>query len=303
MHFGAKILYGLMRALSALPLSFHYKCFGFLTWLMRDVMRYRRDLVMVNLSRSFPELKYKELKPIMKRFYQHFGDIFAEAVWFGGCKNPERLKKAHLVEFTNSEIVEKAFDECPGVVILDSHAGNWELLGGYECYDYKNSTIDRIGHDNIVVVYKALTSKMWDDVMRLNRCAPVMKEGFNGYISSTEILRYAIKNKDSKKVYVFPTDQCPYKNSTADDSVMFMNQKTKTMLGGASIAHKFGFAVFYMNMVQTSRGHNEWSFTEICRDASTMTPHDIMQEFYKLLEQDIKKVPWNYLWTHNRWKK
>ena len=47
----------LVRALGALPLGFHYACSGFFTWILKDVMRYRRDVVMTNLSRSFPEKK------------------------------------------------------------------------------------------------------------------------------------------------------------------------------------------------------------------------------------------------------
>ncbi len=28
-----------------------------------------------------------------------------------------------------------------------------------------------------------------------------------------------------------------------------------------------------------------------------------MRRYYKLLEADIEAQPWNYLWTHNRWKR
>lgn len=292
-----------MRALAALPLGFHYAWSGFFTWLIRDVLHYRRELVMLNLARSFPDKKYKELKKISNRFYKHFGEIIAEAVWFGGCRNRERLRKKHLVEITNSEVLEAAYETSPGVIIMNSHCGNWELLGGYENYDYLRGYTDRLDRNNLVVVYKHLSSKVWDEIMGLNRCAPVLRGGFDGYISSTEVLRHAITNRDRKKVYLFPTDQCPYKNSTVDETVSFMHQDTKTMLGAASIAHKFGFSVLYMNMVPVERGRYEWTFTEICRDASTVKPHDLMQRFYDLLQEDIEKTPWNYLWTHNRWKK
>ena len=82
-----------------------------------------------------------------------------------------------------------------------------------------------------------------------------------------------------------------------------MNQKTKTMLGGASIASKFGWAVLYSAMVPREGGGYEWRFTEITRDASSMTPHEIMREYYSLLQADIEAYPWCYLWSHKRWKK
>ncbi|MGN1215749.1 MAG: lysophospholipid acyltransferase family protein [Candidatus Cryptobacteroides sp.] len=303
MKFGTCVIGALMRVFSALPLGFHYAGSRFFSWILRDLMHYRRELVMMNLARSFPQMKYNELKDVSNRFYRHFGNIFAEAIWFGGCRNPKRLRDRHLVEMTNSEVLEAAYNGSPGVIILDSHCGNWELLGGYENYDYRRDFISGLDRDAFVVVYKPLSSKVWDELMRLNRCAPVNKGNHEGYVSSYEILRYAVNHRNDKKIYLFPTDQCPYRISTVDETVDFMHQQTKTMLGAASIAHKFGFSVLYMNMLPVERGRYEWSFTEICRDASAHTPHEIMQKFYNLLQQDIEKTPWNYLWTHNRWKR
>ena len=104
MKLGTYVIGAFMRVLSALPLGFHYAWSGVLAWLARDVVRYRRELVMMNLARSFPDKKYKELKQISKLFYRHFGEIISEAVWFGGCRNPKRLRDKHLVEYTNSEV-------------------------------------------------------------------------------------------------------------------------------------------------------------------------------------------------------
>ncbi|MGN0201822.1 MAG: lysophospholipid acyltransferase family protein [Candidatus Cryptobacteroides sp.] len=303
MKVGTYLIGAFLRVASALPLGFHYAWSGLLSWLAKDLVHYRRELVMMNLARSFPHAKYKELKNISNLFYKHFGEILAEAIWFGGCRNPQRLRDRHLVEILNSEVLEDAYNDSPGVIILDSHCGNWELLGGYENYDYRRDFIHNLDRNSFVVIYKPLSNKVWNEVMRMNRCAPVNKGMHEGYISSNEILRYALTHRNEKKIYLFPTDQCPYSNSTVDETVDFMHQDTKTMLGAASIANKFGFSVLYMNMLPVARGRYEWTFTEICRNASEHTPHEIMQRFYNLLQEDIEKTPWNYLWTHNRWKK
>ena len=59
-----KIGYILLRALiwipAHLPLWFHHGAAHFLCWLLRDVFHYRRDVVLTNLSRSFPDKKYKQ---------------------------------------------------------------------------------------------------------------------------------------------------------------------------------------------------------------------------------------------------
>ncbi|MBR5273646.1 MAG: hypothetical protein IKU33_00210, partial [Bacteroidales bacterium] len=84
------IVRGLMVALSKLPLRFHYLMADVMAWLLRKVLRYRYSTVMINLSRSFPDRKYKEIDAMVKDFYRHLGEIFAEAIWFGGSSY-ERL--------------------------------------------------------------------------------------------------------------------------------------------------------------------------------------------------------------------
>ena len=43
-------------------------------------------------------------------------------------------------------------------------------------------------------------------------------------------------------------------------------------------------------------------FTTSPRDASQMTPGEGMDRDYSLLQKDIEAQPWNYLWSHKRWK-
>lgn len=305
MKVGTVIMGGLMRALGALPLGFHYACGKFLSWFLKNVMRYRRDVVMINLSRSFPDKKYKELSEIADEFYKHFGRLIAEAVWFGGCRNPERLHRQRIVEYSNIDDFDKVYAESKGIVALYSHLGNWELMGGCASYDYREGghLPDGLDPNDVVFVYKPLKSRMWDEIMRKNRCAPVLRIGYDSYVSSEDFLRYAVRNRGRKLVVNVNTDQSPYKNSTVDDTVEFMHQETKTMLGAASIACKFGWSVLYSSMVPAGKGHYKWRFTEITKDASSMTPHDIMQEYYRLLQADIEEYPWCYLWSHKRWKK
>lgn len=295
----------LFRALGALPLGFHYAFSRFLAWILRSVLHYRRDVIVTNLSRSFPEKKYDEIAELTHDFYAHFGRVFAESVWLGGCRDPERLHRQHLVEFGNIEMFTAAYEGSPGVVLLNSHFGNWELTGGFLEYDYRpDSPLKNLLHpDDVAVVYKPLKSKAWDEIIRENRCAPIFRRGFNGYVPAEKVLRFAVEKRDRKMLYIFLSDQCPYKGSIDDDAVEFLHQPTKTMLGGASIAHKFGYSVLYMSIAPVSNGRYEWSFTEICRDASGMSPHDIMQEYYRLLQADIVKNPCAYLWSHKRWKR
>ncbi|MBQ9310226.1 MAG: lysophospholipid acyltransferase family protein [Bacteroidales bacterium] len=303
--FGVVIVEGILGLLARLPLKFHLACGRAVSWLLREVVHYRRDVVMVNLSRSFPELKYKELKALYRKAYDHFGDIIAEAIWFGGCKDAEgrrRLNESRIVDIVNPEVFNRLYDSADNTMVLMSHAGNWELIGGWHSYNHNPDVPLKSDFSEIGVVYKRLKSGLWDRVMRDNRCNSIRDTGFYGYKESSEILRFAVTHRRQKFVYIFLTDQYPYKGATKHDIGMFMNQPTVAMTGGAALANKFSMNVCYLRWTWLERGKYSVEVVPLCDDASQHSPEEIMEKYYAELEKDIKAQPWNYLWTHRRWK-
>ena len=289
-----------LRLLGLLPLRVHYALGRFVAWLAGDVLRYRRDVVIHNLTKAFPEKNVWDLKPLRKAFYQHFGELIAEAVWFGGCRNPKRLRRARLVEVENPEVAAQLFEAAPSLVVMYSHCGNWELYGGIASYNYTDKPLP-FTEQNFCVVYRALSSRAWDLVMRDNRFAPLLdRKHFPGYIESKDLIRYAFSHRDEKKVYNVNTDQRPYFASPANMDVDFFGQRVQTMTGAAALARKFGMSVAYLSMRRERRGHYVMRYEPICEDASKLGVAEIMQQYYRLVEADIRQQPENYLWTHQR---
>ena len=304
MHLGADIIKCILRLLALQPLKWHYFWGRCISWLARVPMRYRKDVVMINLARSFPEKKYNELLEIAKKFYDHFGRIVAETIWFAGSYRKNRLEDSKICHYRNLEMLRELFDTSPSVMVMTSHVGNWELLGG--CMHYKSLTHSgtfSFTEDEITIVYKELSSKTWDKVMLQNRCTPVKADWSSGCVKSKEIIRFVVDHRREKRLYCFPTDQCPYKYATSHTVDNFLHQPTKTMTGGAALACKLKMSVCYMGMEEVPGGGYTITFEPICKDASQTTPEEIMNKFYALLAKDVEAQPWNYLWTHKRWKK
>lgn len=284
-----------------MPLRFHYAIGSGIAWFAEKVMKYRRDVVLVNLSRSFPELKYKELDKLLHETYVHFGELIAETLWFAGCTGkPERLRKQHICEITNNDLMDDLYRNTPSVMALNSHFGNWELMGGMLEYDYRNVPDKALDKDKIVVIHKELKSAFWNQILEDSRLAAVGHD-FKGYIETNNAMRYVARNRNNKRVYIFPTDQHPYRKSGRCD-VTFMGQHTTTMYGGAALACKLKMSVVYVAADRVERGHYRMTYTKICDDASLTTPEEIMNKYYELLEADVRRNPMNYLWTHKRWK-
>ncbi len=302
---GYWLIRGLMRALGALPLGFHLACGKALGWLAGSVLRYRRDVVTANLARSFPDKKYDELARIRKDFYRHLGTVFAESVWFCGCDGAEggkRLQKEDIVRFTNPETLVSLYERSESIILLTAHTGNWELIGGFMFYSPDLSL--PFGENDVHVIYKRLTSEAWDAVMRRNRISPIVdKPAYEGLVESRDALRHILSRRGQKKIYAFITDQHPYQGTAAIDVGEFMHQPTTSMDGAAKLAAKAGLAVAYMSFLPAEK-EGRWTITfePVCADASGADPGDIMREYYQLLQRDIEAVPWNYLWTHKRWK-
>jgi len=304
--FGVRVMEGFLRLHARLPLRYHYGLGRAAAWLVRDVFRYRNDVVLTNLSRSFPDLDYDDIQQIYRQFYDHFGELLAEAVWFSGCrgeKGRERLIRAGLCEIDNIDEFNAFYDRSSSVMLLNSHAGNWELMGGVGQYDRKAPGKRTWTEKEVVVLYRALSSRFWDQVMADSRCAPVSDLDFQGYVEGSDILRYALSHRNEKKLYIFNTDQYPYWRAGRFSVGSFLHQETLAMGGGAAIAAKLGMALAYIRWYRTERGHYRMTFVPLTDNASGLTPEQIMKLYYKHLEEDIQAQPWNYLWTHKRWRK
>lgn len=293
----------LLAPFAALPLKVHYRISRFVAWLVGSVLHYRVPDVMVNMARCFPEMNVWDLLILKKEFYRHFANVIVESVWFGACRSVRRFDRSGIVRMKNFADFREIYDKSNGVVVMCSHCGNWELFGGLLSYFYADP-VNPLDVNKLCVVYRQLSSKVWDALMRDNRLAPLKdRDSFRGYVESGAFVRYAFSHKDDRMVYYMITDQRPYFPGPDYLKVNFLNRECQTMAASAGVAHKFGHAVVYQSMMEKADGHGyEVQYVPICSDASEMSVEDIMKRYYELLECDILSQRHNYLWSHRRWE-
>ena len=288
-------------ALAQLPLTFHYFMGDVLSWIAKNIFRYRVGMVWMNVSRAFPQMKYRQLKAIVDAYYRHLGEIIAETIWFGGS-DYARLVRKGIVTVKNPEVLNELFLSSPSTTILFTHCGNWEILGGLLGYMTAGGLECPIKEDDITVVYKKMTSEVSDMVFAANRVAPLPGEFPECEVESMNILRYSIKNRNNRRLYIYPADQAPNWDGSKHDMGMFLNQQTYAMTGSVGVACKLSHSLVYMKMKLLERGRYEMEFIPICQNASEHTPDELMKKYYQLLEAEINETPHNWLWSHNRWK-
>ena len=295
---GKFLLQGFIKLIGKCPLGFHHFNARWIGWCIENVFKYRTGLVEVNLANAFPEKSQLDRDTIKHQFYVHFAKIFLEAAWFSAC-NKERLRKSHIAEIINPELLNRLYDQRPSIMIMSSHSGNWEIMGGACNYSYKEDF--HFNDLDICSVYRQLSNQMMNEIMEDIRLAVISdRKAFTGYMESRNVLRYVFKNKDKKKIYLFTTDQRPYFSGSDHMKVTFMNRPCYAMSASAGVAKKFGMAVVYQRMLERKGGY-DIEYIPICEDASKMSVEEMVDKYYRLLEEDLRTQPYNYLWTHNRW--
>lgn len=292
---GSKIIRGIMYVAGIWPLKFQMYVAKVIAFILKSVLHYRQDVVYTNLSRSFPDKSYRWIKETANAYYLHMAEMIMEAIWFSACRGPRRLRKEVPVEIENPELLAEIYEKAPSVMILDTHCGNWELLGGLPFYGDESNPLKA---ERLRVIYKKLSSRVWDDVFYENRRCAAGK--IDGQIEASGMLRYMVGHKKEKFIYMVNNDQYPKESFCEIGN--FMNQPTTAFIGASTIAHKFAMAVFHMSMINDRSGHYILRFNLICEDASAMKPEEITRKYYDFIEQDIKANPHNWLWSHKRWK-
>ena len=297
------IIQGTMAVLSALPLRFHWASAHLVGWIANHLVRYRRKVVEENIDRSFPDAPEHLRKRYVRDFYRHFGRLVCETIWFSHT-TARRMERSQIVSAVNPEESARLQSVAPGTIILAGHYANWELLFGFEHFALPEGSADSYAfkRSNVAMVYKKLNSPLGDEIFRECRLR-LLGTDFENYIESAGILRHVVEHHGDGYFYMFDTDQRPYANAKAVMDVEFMGQPAQTMYAGAGVAHKYGLAVSYLSMTRKPSGKGYLcELKTICDDASKMEVQQIMDEFYRLLEADIRKDPGEYLWSHKRWK-
>jgi Kdo2-lipid IVA lauroyltransferase/acyltransferase len=253
--------------------------------LIYHVLGYRKKIVRGNLSHSFPEKPTQEIISIEKKFYKNLCDSILETIKLYSISEKELARR---VQINHAEIPLKFIQEGHIALALTGHFFNWEYHMLYFTSHFK-CPVD--------VVYHKVSSKFFDDLMMSIRTR------FGAHlIERNDFQRDFLKKRNLPRMIVLAADQRP---THADIRYWksFMNRETAFFEGAEKIAKKFEHPVFYSSVEKPKRGHYVLHFKTIGTPPYNATEvHSITDKFVELCEENIKKQPELYLWSHNRWK-
>ncbi|MBQ5843462.1 MAG: lysophospholipid acyltransferase family protein [Alistipes sp.] len=286
---GSKCLWLLCRSVAIMP---HWYQYGFLTTIiyavMRYVVRYRRALILQQLSTSFPEKSDEEIDEICNEFYRHLAEVVICTMSLAGITDEQRRD---AVKFNIPDDVREALKD-KHFIILASHHGFWEYA---QFVGMSMPGYCEIG------AYHPLSSKAWDDLfLHLRSFEDVIP------ISSKRYLRYFVDHKDTgvngkPMMLGMASDQ----NAPPKGDIHwynFLNQQTLFFEGGEQLATRFNLPVVYFSMQRQSAGRYHCDMIMVYDGQESVEKHEITERYVRLLEKDIQRDPARWLWSHRRWK-
>lgn len=279
---------GVVKALGRLPLGMLYVLADSLAFIVRDVVRYRRDVVRSNIADSFPEFSDDERKRIERRFYNFLTDYFVETLRMVSMPDREMRRR---MRFEGLDLLEEAFSRGESVILYLGHYCNWEWVTSLTLHSHQDVKMAQIYHQ--------LSDPVSDKLFLWIR-SRFGSESVEMKHTLRAILGW--KRQGVKSITGFIADQLPGYESI-HLFVDFLHHDTPVYTGGERIARKIGAAVFYLDMQRTRRGYYTGRLVKISEDASREPEHAITCEYYRMLETSIRRQPELWLWSHRRWKR
>ncbi len=284
--FNYLLFYCILIPLSLLPLWFLYILSSITAFLLHYIIKYRLEVVKLNVEKSFPEKSKQEQKLIINKFYKHLADVFLEGFKMLSISRKNVLKR---YKCNNPEILETYFKQGQSVLLLSSHYNNWEYMVLSLGMQFPFQGIG---------VGKRMTNKIFEKLMHKRRTRYGTKVCYNDNVK--EVFQDNEKTK-TPSAYMLLSDQSPNDTYKCYWTTL-LNQDTPVIFGGEHFAKKFNYPVFYYKVNKEKRGYYSFDIIPLSLTPQEEGYAEITQKYVSLLEKTIKENPPYWLWSHKRWK-
>ncbi|MBP5365082.1 MAG: lysophospholipid acyltransferase family protein [Bacteroidales bacterium] len=284
--FFAKLLFYILYGLSKLPMCVLYAFSRMVYVLAYHILRYRLKVVRANLLKAFPEKDDKERRTIEKKFYKHLCDYIFETLKAISIPLDKLVQRMH---FTNPELITNYNKQGRSVFMYAAHMGNWEWY--IVCHAHNKGA-------KMQTFYQPQSSEFVNYLTHYSRSRnnTTLIESQRGYRQIVESMR---KGEITSTLII--GDQSPHWGAQKHWTTFF-DIKTAFLVGPATIARRTNQVLVYPSYVGYKRGHYTVEWKLITDDAQSLDTGVIIDRFAALLEDDIRRIPELWLWTHRRWK-
>jgi len=279
-----KLFIGLLKFFSWWPLPVNHamgKAIGYLLWWLPTSPKRISE---INLSIAFPQLSEAERQTYLKQSLLELGKTTTELgpVWLW-----DENRVFELIQSVQGEhLVDEAFKQDKGVIILSPHLGAWEIMGIYLSRHYPMTTLYRPPNIRSIEAFMR-------QVRERSGSTLVPTD-----LSGVKALRKALQKNEM--IGILP-DQDPGKNGST--YAPFFGHAARTMMLVSKLASKSKSAVFFAYAKRLPKGQGyEIHFIPADEKVAATDELTATTALNQGVELCVKLLPTQYQWNYKRYK-
>lgn len=255
-------------------------------WVLAHGMRLRRTYVLEVLARSFPEKTPDEHRAIYAAMCRHQALNLVEILRFAGGREEEIRAR---IEVSGEEVVKQALERGKGVLVLIAHFGNYDLMGLFA---------SRLLGYPVTIITKTLKNQRLNELWWELRQKAGLKT-----LPSHNAYRACVRALRRNELVGFMLDQ--NRPSGQGVFVNFFGKPASTTPGLAMMSAQTGAPVVPVFMRRRPDGRHVLEALPVIEpppDRKEETLRACTAAYTKIIEDEIRRDPAQWMWLHKRWK-
>jgi len=253
--------------------------FSFIFKFIGPIIR-KNSIAIKNLLRFQKNLDREKQNEIISKMWSNYGMTFVEYIFLKNF----RERNSHI-KIEGEKILDTVLENKKPVIFISGHFANFELMS----MEITKKNI------NLATIYRPLNNYFLNPFMEYLRvkfiCNNQIKKGIGG-------VKEAINFINKGHSIALMIDQ----RVSEGEKIKFFNEDALTTTLPAQLALKFDLDII---PIYLERKNNNSFFMKINKpiDLSKLNNKtDVSKKLNEILEDMITQNPYQWIWTHNRWK-
>ncbi len=262
-----------------LGLSLSRRLFSFIFRKIGPLLRSKK-IINKNFKNFSKKISEDEKNKIISSMWANYGMTFIEYIFL------DKLRKQNqFIKIDGEEILKSIIENKKQVIFISGHFANFELIS-------MELTKRKI---NLATLYRPLNNVFLNPLMEYLRekyvCRSQFKKGLGGVKESIVYLKkgYSIGLMIDQRV-------------TEGEKIKFFNDYAFTTTLPAQLSLKFNIDIVPVFIERFENERFRIKFYDPIKTNNSESKTQITRKLNKFLEDMIIKNPYQWIWTHNRWK-
>ena len=262
-----------------LGLKISRNIFSFLFCFIGPIFKSKR-IIENNLNIFSSKVSNLDRKKIISEMWKNYGMTFIEYIFLSYFRNTNSN-----VILKNEENLLNIVQEKKPVIFISGHFANFELMS----MEITKRNIP------LATIYRPLNNIFLNPFMehlrKKNVCKNQIKKGINGVRESIEYIK-------RKNCIALMIDQ----RVSEGEKINLFNKRALTTTLPAQLSIKFGLDIIPVYIERNKNNKFIIEFQKRINPEDFRDKIDLTTELNKVLEKMIIRNPYQWIWTHNRWK-